>query len=216
MMARLSQGMAHEVRNPLFAIQVTVSVLVKHFAASPDAQAHVDHILAHVKRLDDLVRSLIDLGESIGPDEIAESDLKTLLDSACEAARQEFAGRRVGFELEARSAPVILKTSARKMTLAFGHLLRNAAQASSDDSVVQIAYFQEPGACRITVRDRGPGIPELIRATLFEPFVTTRAGQPGMGLALAKHYIESLGGTITAENNDPGPGAVVTASLPLA
>ena len=207
--------MAHEVRNPLFAIQVNVSALVKRLAVGPEAQAHVDHIMTHVKRLDDLVRSLMELGESTGPDERADVDMQTILNAACTAVKEEFAGRRVGFELEDGGEAVPLRTSVRKMTLAFIHLLRNAAQESPDDAVVRIALTQEPEACRIVITDQGPGISEKIRATLFEPFVTTRTGHPGMGLALAKHYVESQGGIITAGNNDPPPGATFTVRLPL-
>lgn len=213
--ARISQGMAHEVRNPLFAIQVNVSALAKRLAVGPEAQAHMDYIMAHVKRLDDLVRSLMELGESIGPDEMADADLQAILDAAVTAVGKEFADRRVAFKLDEPREPMPIRTSVRKITLALTHLLRNAAQVSFEDGEVRIALTHEPEACRIVIRDQGPGIPEKIRATFFEPFVTTRVGQPGLGLALAKHYVESQGGAITAQNNDPPPGAAFTVRIPL-
>jgi signal transduction histidine kinase len=65
---------------------------------------------------------------------------------------------------------------------------------------------------RITVRDRGPGIPPGQLAQVFEPYFTTRRAGTGLGLPITRNIIESLGGTIAVEGAEPG--TVVIVDLP--
>jgi len=62
--------------------------------------------------------------------------------------------------------------------------------------------------------DEGPGVPEKVRATIFEPFFTTKTNRSGLGLAMARRYVEAHGGTLTAADNDPPPGATFVVWLP--
>jgi signal transduction histidine kinase len=73
-------------------------------------------------------------------------------------------------------------------------------------------------AVEIRVRDTGPGVPDHVRARLFEPFVTSRAGAGGFGLGLAvcKRLVEQAGGSITLEPSRPGSGAEFVITLPAA
>ncbi|HYE55134.1 MAG TPA: ATP-binding protein [Chitinophagaceae bacterium] len=77
---------------------------------------------------------------------------------------------------------------------------------------VSTAAGTPPGTVLITVRDNGPGIPQEIRRTLFDPFVTKKkANGTGLGLAIVKQYVVAHGGTITVDNQD---GAVFSITLP--
>ena len=70
------------------------------------------------------------------------------------------------------------------------------------------------GACRIAVRDRGPGIPTEVRDRVFEPFFTTRATGTGLGLAIVKRLLELQGGGIVLTDR-PGGGTVADVTIPL-
>ncbi|MGA9750244.1 MAG: PAS domain S-box protein [Acidobacteriota bacterium] len=215
-MARLTGGVAHEVRNPLFAIQVNLAALARRLSLEPEAKVHMDHVLVHVKRLENLMRSLIDLGRSIGPSDLEQADLRALVRNACDTVERELPDdHRVRFELAGETGPVPIRASIQRLTQAFVYILRNAAQASPPDGVVRMSCRHEAGTCEALITDSGPGIPDTIRDTLFEPFVTTRTGQPGIGLALARHYVQSHGGTIEASDNVPPPGATFTVRLPV-
>ncbi len=76
----------------------------------------------------------------------------------------------------------------------------------------------ENTSVEIRVRDTGPGVPDDVRARLFEPFVTSRAGAGGFGLGLAvcKRLIDQAGGTITLEPAQPGRGAEFVITMPAA
>ncbi len=212
--SQLTSGIAHEVRNPLFAIQLNLAGLVRRLSLDETEQTQVDFVLSHVKRLDSLVRSLLELGQSVEPEEMIEADLRALIKDACIAVEEEFPSRSGQIDIGVHETPVLVRVSPRKITQAFVHLLRNAVQVTPEGGAVHIRCDHDASGCRVLISDEGPGIPGKIRKSLFEPFVTTRTGQPGMGLALARHYIESHGGTISAVNNKPPPGATFAAWLP--
>jgi len=96
------------------------------------------------------------------------------------------------------------------------NLVNNAIDALLDHKVpdprIDITATSEADTIFITIRDNGPGIPEAISKTLFEPFITKqKANGTGLGLAIVKQYITAHGGTIKVANDK---GAVFTISLP--
>ena len=211
----LAAGVAHEVRNPLFAIQVNLAALARKFPLEPDAKQHMEHIVTHVKRLDDLIRNLLELGQALKPEELEETDLRTALQSACLTIGDEYPEVRDRISLEDGGEPLVVRIAQRKIAQAFVNILRNAAQVTPGGSMIRVECAQTAAGSQVQICDGGPGISERVQKTLFQPFVTTRTGQSGLGLALARHYVESHGGTITVQNNDPLPGAVFTVRLPL-
>jgi C4-dicarboxylate-specific signal transduction histidine kinase len=78
---------------------------------------------------------------------------------------------------------------------------------------ISVESSKEDNTIRIIIHDNGPGIPENIRTTLFEPFVTCRKKNgTGLGLAIVKQYITAHSGEIKAENDN---GASFTITLPI-
>jgi len=81
-------------------------------------------------------------------------------------------------------------------------LRTHQATGSEDRSVV------------LEVRDTGPGFPQELLGSIFDPYVTTKTKGAGLGLAIARRIIEEQGGSIRAEN-DPAGGALVIIQLPV-
>jgi two-component system, OmpR family, phosphate regulon sensor histidine kinase PhoR len=99
------------------------------------------------------------------------------------------------------------------------NLLENAVNYSPEGAEVYVESRREPDAVLLEVRDTGPGIPPSDLTRVFERFYRvdksrSRApGGTGIGLAIVKHLVELLGGTVTASNRPEG-GAVFTVRLP--
>ena len=93
-----------------------------------------------------------------------------------------------------------------------GNLLDNALHASLPDATVHLFGTLEDDVVRITVQDRGSGIPELLAERMFEAGVSTRLGEggSGVGLTVAREIVESLGGAIRLE---PGSECGTRASV---
>jgi signal transduction histidine kinase len=104
-----------------------------------------------------------------------------------------------------------------QLSQALYNLLRNAAQAMTQRGEIRLRAAETGGALRIEVADNGCGIAPEHLGRIFEPFYTTRdVGQgTGLGLTVARDVVEAHGGRIEVES-DPGKGAVVTITLPVA
>jgi signal transduction histidine kinase len=95
----------------------------------------------------------------------------------------------------------------------FANLLANAAQAQ-ERGEIEISTDRIDGAAAVRIHDGGPGIPPAVRERLFDPFLTTKAGGTGLGLAVAKMIVERHGGTLSLVD-DGRPGATFEVRLPL-
>ncbi len=211
---QLVQGLAHEVRNPLFAIQVNAAVVAKSAPKLGDLAVHMDIMEGQMNRLDRLMKDMMELGQPLLDKEFIASALRDLLLAAMAGVDEEVPGsrQRVVFGvppgLEVVGVP-------GKLILAFTHLLRNGLQQSPPGGTVHVDAERSDGSCHVRFTDQGPGIPPGHGTAIFEPFFTTRTGHRGLGLALVRHYVSAHGGTVTALNNDPPPGACFIVRLPL-
>jgi signal transduction histidine kinase len=116
--------------------------------------------------------------------------------------------------IDVHVGPQIVTADAEMLRAALLNLTMNACQASGSEPVEIVAAELE-GTCRISVMDRGTGIPPDVRERIFEPFFTTRAAGTGLGLAIVKRLMDVQGGSI-ALSDRPGGGTVAELSLPLA
>ncbi len=212
----IAGGVAHEVRNPLFAIQVNLEALARRCSPEAEAQSFLDNVLEHARRLNSLMQSLLELGQASSGEQIILSDPRQLVAEAVALAEEDDPRLHGRITTTFRDRPEPFLGAPKRIVKALLHILDNAAQVSPPDGDITVACLCKDGVCSISVSDRGPGLPPSIRNRLFEPFVTASAHRRGLGLALARHYVESCGGTIEAADNDPPPGATFTVKLPLA
>ena len=129
---------------------------------------------------------------------------------------------RVAFVLE-NTLPeeTLVIADGQRLLQVMANLLSNAAKHSPAGDKVLVSVQKMPGSLRVSVRDRGPGIPEAFRAHVFEKFAqaynssTDKDSGTGLGLAISKGMVEGMGGTIGFEST-PGQGATFYFDLPLA
>jgi PAS domain S-box-containing protein len=211
---RLVQGLAHEIRNPLFALHTNTLAAIRAAKEGREGAPFAGFVEDQVRRLDALLRDLIELGRRPGAAE-EDVDLSDLVRSAAASERESGARPATVVRVRAPEEPVRVRGDARILERAFAHLLENALDFTPEGEAVEVAVSVEEDRAKVKVCDRGPGIRPEIQGSLFEPFVTSRTGHTGLGLALARHYLRSHGADVEARNREPGPGAVVTVTLPL-
>ena len=106
-------------------------------------------------------------------------------------------------------------TADREMLqVVFQNILMNAAQAMDGNGRIDVVITDADGLCTVAITDKGPGIPEDVRAKAFDAFFTTKHRGTGLGLPIAKRIIDAHGGAIQIDVPDTG-GTRISISLPI-
>jgi signal transduction histidine kinase len=207
-------AVAHEVRNPLFAISANVDVLEARLGDAEENSRNLESLRTSVNRLSQLMNDLLDYGRTDG-DGLERGDaLRPALEEAVALAIP--LAQQKGIRLQAsicESPP--LDIDAPRLTRAVRNLMENAIQHSPEDGSVQlIAERHGPGWLEVRVEDAGPGFPPESASHLFEPFFTLRRGGTGLGLAIVERVAAAHGATVGAAIRESG-GAAVWIRLPV-
>jgi signal transduction histidine kinase len=211
--ARMAAMVAHEVRTPLGVIRGTVELMREQAGSGLPAwqDERLGDLLAEVERMRRLSEDFLSLGKPDGPLANARVDLKELLSEAARGAEATFRQVQVRCEV-APGTPVVGDPG--RLRQVFANLLANASQAQ-ERGEIELTADAADGFAHVRVHDSGPGLPQMVRDRLFDPFVTTKAGGTGLGLAVARMLVERHGGTL-AFVDDGRPGTTFEVRLPLA
>ena len=205
-MGRLTASIAHEVRNPLSAINQAAQLLEEDGAVVPEGQRLLNMIRNNAKRIDRIVGEVLQLNrrDRQQPEMIALAEFaRALTEEIVQAENMPRGG--------------IVMLVPEELTVIFdrGHLnqivwnlVRNAWQhCQKKEGSIRIAaragYMGDAVICELA--DDGPGIPAELRGQIFEPFFTTRPGGTGLGLYIARELADANGAAL--ELLPRGPGA---------
>ncbi len=210
----IAGGVAHEVRNPLFAIQTVVAALERKLSGEPAYGEYLAHIKDQSRRLNTLMVDLLTLGRPVRREEYTRFGLRALVREAAILAENGAPDLAESCILDLPPEPVPFTGHRDKLTQVLVNLLQNALSFSPAGEKITVRLTIEGPEIVIRVIDRGPGIPADLFAGLFEPFQTRRAGGTGLGLAIVRRIVGAHGGTVQGANNAPPPGATFTVRLP--
>jgi len=219
MRTALLAAVSHDLRTPLASIKASISSLRQGDVRwTPEDEAV---LLATIEessdRLDSLIANLLDMSR------VQTGALQPYLRAAAVdeiaplALRGIAGGDSVRMDVP-ESLPLVL-TDAGLLERALANLLTNAVRYSPTNAPPALSAATRDGAVEIRVMDHGPGVPVADRDRIFEPF--QRLGDQdsatgiGLGLAVARGFIEAIGGALTPEQT-PGGGLTMTVRLPLA
>lgn len=217
---------SHELRTPLTSISGALGLLVGGVAGPMPEQAGTLLEIAkkNSERLTLLINDLLDmdkLAEGGLPIESEVQHLMPIVDLAVHD-NQTYAGQfGVRLTLLARCDDALVDVDGLRLMQVMSNLLSNSCKFAPVDSSVDVTVSSSDGVVRISIRDRGPGIPESFRDSVFEKFSQadasdTRAiGGTGLGLAISKELVERMGGVIGYESTE-GHGATFFVDLPVA
>ncbi len=196
-LGQLSAGVAHEIRNPLAGIATTAEVLGEKLAGDDDKVRYIHAMLDEIQRLDGIVKNLLAFAHPPKPQL-----------SRCGVA--DVAARVIALSADAAAARGVVVATAvdpdavcladpSQVTQVLLNLVLNAVQACGHGDRVAVAARRDEGFVEIEVADSGAGVPEEVRASLFDPFVTTKTQGTGLGLAISRQIVDDHAGTIACE-----------------
>lgn len=199
-LGKMSAVLAHEIRNPLGTIKGFVQLAGEK--ADQGVRALLEPVLDETRRLEKLVSDLLLYGRPRDPErrEVGWREVAARVEAH---ARQAIGERPVRFS--AAQEDVLLRTDPDLLEQVLLNLVRNSIEAipSGEEGRIDLSVRRSGDAVVIEVADDGPGIPEAVRARLFEPFHTTKPFGTGLGMAIAKKITEALGGTLEVAFRQP-------------
>lgn len=212
----LVAAVAHEVRNPLFAISSTLDAMRTRVGDLPEVQRYYPVISAQVERLNALMRELLDYGKPAALS-LESTDSVALVHVALDLARAMASSAQVQLAVTEGPELPLVRADRQRAVQILHNLVTNAIQHAPHGSTVELrlhrATCRDEPAVEFLVLDRGPGFRNGDEARIFEPFFSRRAGGTGMGLALAHRLVHDHGGEIAAANREGG-GACLRVILP--
>ena len=214
MMGHLSAGLAHEIRNPLFAINVTLQALQKKLGEEEVVRPYLDIVAEQSKRLSALMRDMLDLGQPVDPAQRTSEDLVALVREALALLREERPASEEVIDLRLPDAACSVIAQRHRIVQALFNILENAVHFSPESGSVVVTVESDGDDVIVRIADRGPGVAPHLVDKIFQPFMTSRPGGTGLGLAIAERIMGELGGRIWVENNEPKPGCTFFLSLP--
>jgi PAS domain S-box-containing protein len=212
-------ALAHEIKNPLAGIKVSVEVLSEELELEEDKQV-VQRAVEEIKRIENLLKSLLNFAKPPKP-QLIQTDLNELLDkTAAFSLKQPTVPQNTGgiLHIVKEFAPDLPRILADPMQLQqiFLNLLLNSIEAMPDGGTLSLKTTHDPVArnARIEIADTGKGMEPAVQEKIFEPFFTTKKKGSGLGLAVTKRLIEQHSGDIHL-TSESGKGTVFVITFPI-
>lgn len=214
---QLVAGVAHEARNPLFAISASFEVLQLHFPSTEaSVQRHIGNLQREIQRLSVLMQDLLDYGKPPDLNIRTESLQDVIRDAIAMSSAVE---KRVVIVECFPAEEVRVLIDRGRVERAFANLIDNAIHHSPRDGDVTVTLsverYNDRVWARCAIEDVGPGFMLEDMTKIFEPFFSRRVGGTGLGLSIVQRTVESHGGSVWAENRKEG-GARFVVQLPSA
>jgi signal transduction histidine kinase len=202
-LGRLAAGLAHEIRNPLNSIRLTVQLLDHRLKTNSIRPEDFRTVQAEVDRLSALLNDLLDLQRLRQPRPEQQPVLPVV--QHCIGLVQRHAEmQNTKVLLENGNVDLRAFFDSQQLTQTIVNLLLNALQASPPGKTIYVRASQENGLSHIEVEDEGPGLDPEQREHLFEPFYTTKPAGTGLGLAVSRELIRSAGGDLIYAATEAG------------
>ena len=219
----LSTSVAHELNQPLGAIQSYADAAMLHLKAAPPNVVRAEQILGNIlranKRAAQIITHLRDLLKKRDEIELRDCDLNDLISETLKIVGPEASKKGIELEPYRPNGTLTVRGDRIQLEQVILNLATNAIDAMHDSDPsrnklsIQTAVIDQ-ATVEVSVVDSGIGIPPDSLGKIFETFYTTKRSGTGLGLSIARTIIETYGGKLWAENG-PNGGAKFCFTLPL-
>ena len=214
---------SHDLGNPLSAIRIGTSLLLRTIPESEHGSGgwqHLEFIRQSVVQMESLINDLLDVKRLEGGPIALEIEMLNAADvvrDVMEVFRPIADSRSIALNVEMSDSLPPLQADHPRLVQVLSNLVSNAVKFTEPGGRVDIGVHEEPGVMQFSVSDTGPGIPADQQPHVFDRFWQARKGGGkglGLGLAIARGIVDAHGGRIWLESA-PGSGTTFRLTIPL-
>ncbi len=207
-LGRLAAGLAHEIRNPLNSIRLTVQLLEHRLKTGRLREADLKTVQSEVDRLSTLLDDLLDLQRTRRP-VVKYQPVLPVVEHCLMLLQRQAEMQGVRLQIVPPAQDVSAFFDPQQLTQTVMNLLLNALEASREGDLVNVRISEQSGDVTVEVQDNGPGLDAEQQDHLFEPFYTTKPSGTGLGLAVSRELMRSQGGDLSYDATTEGACFVV-------
>jgi signal transduction histidine kinase len=201
-LGRVVAGVAHEIRNPIAAMRLKAENAVAAGSDLARKDQALQVIVEQIGRLESLLHNLLSSVQRAPPVAAPVKDVAAFLAQRAELVQEQAAAHGLTLEVRGQATEACFDTA--RVAQAIDNLILNAIQNTPAGGRVLLRAETSADRVILSVSDTGRGVPEEVRAQLFEPFVTGRSEGTGLGLAVVREIAEAHGGTARAVHRSGG------------
>jgi len=215
--AEIASGIAHEIRNPLSAINTSIEILRDSLLVTGEDEDLMNIILEENKRLDQIIKEFSYYAKLNSPD-ISLTDINELIEEAV-SFQQQNAPADISIVTKLLASPPPMYIDRPQIKSVFFNIMDNALESMPDGGILEIVTSLEKNefnddVLAIRFKDSGCGIRPEDMDNIFKPFFTDKENHSGMGLSISKRILEKHNGEIHIDSK-PSQGTSVTIILPI-
>jgi PAS domain S-box-containing protein len=216
-LGQYSNELAHEIKNPLNAINIQMSLLEreigKHDLSTGEELADVVKVVKEeISRLNKLAKDCLSFSKS-GDLNRTEENIGRIIEELLSLITPHADLNGVNIYLTTSGSCPQISVDRDKIKQAFLNIILNAIEAMTDGGDIAISVSKKDSCLNISIKDTGPGIPDELHDKIFGLFYSTKSGSTGVGLAVTKNIIHAHGGNIRFEKLVEGAEFII--ELPL-
>jgi signal transduction histidine kinase len=205
---RIARTIAHEVRNPLTNINLSIEQLRAEVPKSETTGLFFDMVVRNSERINNLVSDLLNTTR-VADLNFSKTSINEVLDSAIDYASDRIELKQIKVVKNYDDNICGILVDIQKIKVAFLNIIVNAIEAMDDGGILTISTENINNKCVSKIKDNGKGMTREQLGRLFEPYFTTKEKGNGLGLANSQNIILGHNGSISAES-EPGVGTTFT------
>src|ERR1700683_1191756 len=200
---RLVAGIAHEIRNPLNSIRLSIQYMERRLGNNGVRAEDLHPVIEAVDRLSALLTNLLTSQKTRQPD-LRDVPVAPVVQKCVSLVQPQADARNIEIRTETGPSGLEARFDPEHLKQMLMNLLLNAIEAAGQNGTIDVRLKQDEAMTRIQVHDSGPGLTEEQKEHLFEAFYTTKADCTGLGLAVSRELATGMGGDLRYRNDRPG------------
>jgi signal transduction histidine kinase len=211
---RIARTIAHEVRNPLTNINLSIEQLRSEIPETETTNLFFDMVVRNSERINHLVSDLLNTTR-VADLKFVRTSINKVLDGSINFASDRIELKQIKVIKNYEPDICDVFVDIQKIEVAFLNIIVNAIEAMEENGVLTVSTENKNNKCVIKISDNGKGMSKAQMGRLFEPYSTTKEKGNGLGLANSQNIILGHNGSISAES-EPGVGTTFTISFNFA